>query len=343
MAINIAKGFPVTATQEGGITIDSPSYSVRRDQILVAVASVFPTSTTTSLAEIGGKGGKISWSMLTGISNATTQVIWLGVPNNDITGVVTELTLDTTGYDGILSIWALNGASSSIDGAIAQTSSGSGAAQVVINAKAPGSMIFAVIGDGTLFATFTPLTNNTKDFEFGSIAGNGYCTLHYNGTTQNAGNLSIGTSAPTGHQWGIVAAEIFEQKYVETEVNPVLIASISAALFASSIGGRSTVSSTSLLFNILDFGEGFEGFGGGSNEASFTVIGQTGIASNSHIEAWFHYEDYGDGIHTAADNAYASQSIQLTCGNIIPGVGFTIYGRSLEKITGRFKVRWFWV
>jgi hypothetical protein len=46
--------------------------------------------------------------------------------------------------------------------------------------------------------------------------------------------------------------------------------------------------------------------------------------------------------HDANDHRYASILMGLTCGTPTDGVGFTIYARSLEKLTGAFKVRWVW-
>jgi len=79
----------------------------------------------------------------------------------------------------------------------------------------------------------------------------------------------------------------------------------------------------------------------GSNEASVAVTGQTDITSLASAEAWIMADD-ATADHTASDHKYAPVFISLTCGAATNGVGFTIYGRSLEKLTGLFKVRWVW-
>ncbi len=97
-------------------------------------------------------------------------------------------------------------------------------------------------------------------------------------------------------------------------------------------GGGTTIYKGSA---VLDFGA-FPG----SNEASVTVTGQTGILSGSHVEARFVASASSD--HTASDHAYAPFLVGLTTGAIVAGTGFTVYGRSPEKMQGTFNVQWAW-
>lgn len=83
----------------------------------------------------------------------------------------------------------------------------------------------------------------------------------------------------------------------------------------------------------IDFGGGT-----GSNEASVAVTGLSSILSTNSAEAFIMYEASTD--HTANDHAYADTLMGLTCGVPVDGVGFTIYARSVHKLTGKFKVRW---
>jgi hypothetical protein len=78
----------------------------------------------------------------------------------------------------------------------------------------------------------------------------------------------------------------------------------------------------------------------GSNEASVAVTGQGTITTGSVAEAYFMADSTSD--HTASDHAYAPTFIELTCGALVNGTGFTIYGRSAEKMQGTFQVRWVW-
>lgn len=78
----------------------------------------------------------------------------------------------------------------------------------------------------------------------------------------------------------------------------------------------------------------------GSNESSVAVTGQTGITAGSHVEAWYMAETLGG--KTANDHSYMAALSELSCGNIVAGTGFTIYGRSIEKLQGSFTVHWVW-
>ena len=79
----------------------------------------------------------------------------------------------------------------------------------------------------------------------------------------------------------------------------------------------------------------------GSNEASVTVSGQAAITAGASVEAWIMADD-ATVDHTADDHKYAPLFLHLTCGAATAGAGFTIYGRSAEKLTGKFAVRWVW-
>lgn len=77
----------------------------------------------------------------------------------------------------------------------------------------------------------------------------------------------------------------------------------------------------------------------GSNEASVTVTGQTGISASTPVEAWLMAE--ASGTHTLQDATYAARFISLTC-SAPSGTSFTIYARSEHKLQGQFAVRFVW-
>lgn len=70
-------------------------------------------------------------------------------------------------------------------------------------------------------------------------------------------------------------------------------------------------------------------FGGypGDNEASVVVTGQAGIVAGSVVEAWLRIEDSAD--HSADEHRI--EEIALSAGDIVAGVGFTIYGRTTNN------------
>lgn len=87
---------------------------------------------------------------------------------------------------------------------------------------------------------------------------------------------------------------------------------------------------------IIDFGA-FPG----SNETSVTVTGQTAILATSKAEAYI-MGDESTVDHTAQDHRYVGLWLALTCGTPTASTGFTIYGRSTEKLQGQFQVRYVW-
>ena len=46
--------------------------------------------------------------------------------------------------------------------------------------------------------------------------------------------------------------------------------------------------------------------------------------------------------HTASDHRYFPLFAALSCGTPTAATGFTIYGRSTERMQGTFQVRWVW-
>lgn len=74
---------------------------------------------------------------------------------------------------------------------------------------------------------------------------------------------------------------------------------------------------------VLDFG-GFPG----ASDASVAVTGQAGIVSGSTVEAWLRLEDTGD--HSADEHLL--ETLKVTAGNIVAGVGFTVYGVNVNQV-----------
>lgn len=79
----------------------------------------------------------------------------------------------------------------------------------------------------------------------------------------------------------------------------------------------------------------------GSNEASVAVTGQAAITAASKAEAYVMGDDTSTN-HTASDHRYFAALAGLTCGTPTNATGFTIYARSIEKLTGTWTARWVW-
>ena len=81
-------------------------------------------------------------------------------------------------------------------------------------------------------------------------------------------------------------------------------------------------------------------FGAGGNEAQVDVAVPE-ILATSKVESWVMGDDTSVD-HTAADHRYFPVFASLTCGTPTASVGFTIYARSTEKLTGTWTLRYVW-
>lgn len=85
---------------------------------------------------------------------------------------------------------------------------------------------------------------------------------------------------------------------------------------------------------ILDFGTGI-----GTDLASATVTGQTGITASSNVGAWVSAEDTVRGTKDEAILA----CLNVCCGVPTADTGFTIYATCPHgRISGTFKIIWAW-
>ena len=77
----------------------------------------------------------------------------------------------------------------------------------------------------------------------------------------------------------------------------------------------------------------------GTNVVSVDVIGQTTIIPTSKVKAYLMTDT------TATHNAYEHMMVPLniTCGNIVNNVGFTIYVTTDLRLSGTFNLQWEWV
>lgn len=84
---------------------------------------------------------------------------------------------------------------------------------------------------------------------------------------------------------------------------------------------------------VLDFGAA-----PGKSAVQVAVTGQTNILTGSSVQAWIAADSTAD--HNAQEHALGL--ITVAAGSIVAGTGFTIYARSLARLTGQFLVRWAW-
>ena len=76
----------------------------------------------------------------------------------------------------------------------------------------------------------------------------------------------------------------------------------------------------------------------GSQDAHVAITGQASILADSLADAWIL------GIPTATHNLEEHMMVpmEVKCGSIVAGTGFTIYASTEYRLTGTFTVAWVW-
>lgn len=78
----------------------------------------------------------------------------------------------------------------------------------------------------------------------------------------------------------------------------------------------------------------------GATDASVTITGQTGILTSSAVEAYI--SPAATAEHTADEHWV--ENLKVAAGNIVAGVGLTIYGRTDDntRLYGHWNIGWVW-
>jgi hypothetical protein len=79
----------------------------------------------------------------------------------------------------------------------------------------------------------------------------------------------------------------------------------------------------------------------GTNTATATVTGQTGILSNSVAEAWFMGVD-STADHNAYEHMIMPLAVTLSVTSVSSGSGFVISASTQLRLTGQVSCRWVW-
>jgi hypothetical protein len=81
-------------------------------------------------------------------------------------------------------------------------------------------------------------------------------------------------------------------------------------------------------------------FGAGADSVTTVITGQSGITAGALLDVWL--------VATATANSTVDdhwvESLQVMAGNIVPGVGFTIYAKcNVGRAYGLYTVQWAWL
>jgi len=103
-----------------------------------------------------------------------------------------------------------------------------------------------------------------------------------------------------------------------------------ATFAAPPAGGAGNVGTATLNFGAFP----------GASDTSLAITGQSGIVAGSVVDAWI--RPVATAEHSADEHWV--ESVKIVAGNIVAGVGFTIYGRTQDKVRlyGNWSVAWNW-
>ena len=121
------------------------------------------------------------------------------------------------------------------------------------------------------------------------------------------------------------------------------------ALLAAGVNGQVLAKSgTSWVWTTLPAGAGggsgssFVNFGAlpsGSADTSVAITGQSGITAASSVRAWIVAASSPE--HDLEEHWV--EPLEICAGNIVAGVGFTVYAKTLVGVTyGRYSIQWAW-
>jgi hypothetical protein len=163
----------------------------------------------------------------------------------------------------------------------------------------------------------------------------GYSSAYFKEDGQLYTLSSVGAESPVGGSSVSAFTDLSDvpSSYTGEELNLVRVNAGGTALEFFTPSSDAPTSGTGTV--VIDFGAY-----PGSNEASVTATGLTGISATSKAEAYVMGDDTTTG-HTAADHRYLSQFVTFTCGT--PGTNtVTVYARSIHKMQGQWAIRIVW-
>lgn len=325
MAISLTGPFTGNLDAAGQSSIGSAAASSTGPVTLIAMISGSrATAATCSVSSVAGGGANVGvWELLVrkNTTAGTCAEIWTATSTGAVSGAVTA-TFNVANMNATqIVVFCLTNALSK-GNTVKTVYTGGTPAILSLNGVNPTSLLFSCGINYTNANTPTTLT--------GTIASN----QNLSATSASSSLWAWQVTSPVGATAAILRGVVTGSTTISAVAVEVKDTGVS-----QDTGNHISFSSKARFipntYATLDFGEG-------SNEASYVVTGESGIVAGSSVEAYLMATDSTND-HSINDHLYVANDLQLTCGTIVPGVGFTIYGRSSQKLTGLYRVRWVWV
>ena len=192
----------------------------------------------------------------------------------------------------------------------------------------------AIVGTG--YANVTTSVNSALLTVGTSFIAN--TTGVYHTATVNAANIAVGTSFIANTSQVTISGIPLQANGGVGTAGQVLTSNgaTGSPYWSTSSGGGSIVSGSGTA--ILNFGTPGTS---GNNEATIAVSGLTTIASTAQVRVWI-ASDATSSNHTAGDHKYFTSLAGLSVSSVSAGVGFSIFARSIHKLSGNWTVNYFW-
>lgn len=196
---------------------------------------------------------------------------------------------------------------------------------------------------GYLIIELTTGRKITAGYVRGKDGKNGKASIIYGGGAGSGGGSGAGTDLAYDEATRILSSstgnDVTLPLFTDTDAGLTPASGGGTANFlradgtwAAPAGGSSSYAGSAT----LDFGNA-----PGTNVVIANVTGQTGILAGSSIKAWIPVQATAD--HNAYEHAVIFPArIGLACGDIVEGVGFSIYASTELRMTGDVACKWEW-
>jgi hypothetical protein len=199
----------VTHQASGGTTISSPPFTTTGagEVILVFLAS---DGANPGFSFSAVSGGGLSWRLRQRSNGQLgTSEVWQAVAPSPLSSVVVTATRAMGAFQGLMVVQSFKGADTTIDGAVASSSSPSGAPTVSLTTTRAGSQVWGVGNDFDRAVARTVGGAQTKVDEFLSPSGDTLWVQRRTNPSAAAGVVvTISDTAPTGDRYNLAAIEI---------------------------------------------------------------------------------------------------------------------------------------
>lgn len=207
-ASTLALDVTVSRHAPAATTIASaPITTTGSNELIVALFGLDGPSTGQTLSSV--TGGGLSWRLRqrTNTQGGSSE-IWQAVAPAPVSAMTVTGVFGSGSFDGLVTLAAFKGASTTVDGAVATRQASTGAPSLTLTPTKVGSLVWAVGNDYSNAIARTVGPNQTKVDEYLAPTGDTYWVQRLTGATTGTTTVTINDTAPTADRWNLTALEI---------------------------------------------------------------------------------------------------------------------------------------